>query len=619
MVLSLERESSASPKDSDDMEERSLRVGIFENKPSGAGPWVRASAWLAASVLASEVWDPLLDVRITLEIDGRIDGPSAGGLLAAGMLAAWIGVPLASSVTMTGAVLPDGSIGPVGGIAAKIRAAAEAGFKTVVVPACQRVEFHEPDMDEVVDLWQTSQESGIELVFASNIRQACTAFGLDYPYIGLRNTPSGYEPNLPPETERSFAQSAIRVFDRLAKDLKAFDLNVTPKDCVAGECVSNWYLQAGNDIQKAHSDLLTGNWPAALDASIGALAALRTIQLWQKSSFEIRFDLAQEGKSAKLRSKIEPLYLNIEKKIRQMNIGADERALLLAAADACKLEDLTLIDWYCSIFGGFKEEYGKEILGPRGFWARLFDSGEEEGEQDPKRRANQFASYATSLEIWTLQAAKLTADEQPVYVQGQNEQTRLLGSAAKAWLNFYTVRNEVLFECAKSEWQSQEEAETGQIGIDLQLSPHRLNALQSLTEEMRKKFENAVTQKRTSQKGEEDLEQILRVAGLQLLAGAELAKILVQANLGPILSEDGTDVESFSLAGALQNMLEESSRRAKRAIAYAGSRGVAALAATERYLLAISNQRGEATDQLEALRDFWVAAGLAQLQVQCMQ
>ncbi len=64
----------------------------------------------------------------------RMDGASAGAAMAVGFIALMNGDPIRRGVAMTGTLKPDGSIGPVGGIPGKVRAAAREGYHTVLIP-----------------------------------------------------------------------------------------------------------------------------------------------------------------------------------------------------------------------------------------------------------------------------------------------------------------------------------------------------------------------------------------------------------------------------------------------------------------------------------------------------
>lgn len=110
-------------------------IDLADAEAEGAGPqWTAASASAAAVATIWSGVDPSI-VDIRYEVTGPIDGPSAGGILTVGTLAGIRGEALDPKVTMTGTIAPDGAIGPVGGVSAKLRAAADAGFTTVLVPA----------------------------------------------------------------------------------------------------------------------------------------------------------------------------------------------------------------------------------------------------------------------------------------------------------------------------------------------------------------------------------------------------------------------------------------------------------------------------------------------------
>jgi len=66
-----------------------------------------------------------------------IGGPSAGGILTVGTIAALEGWPVNASVMMTGTINPDGGIGPIGGLLEKISAAAAEGATLFLFPEGQ--------------------------------------------------------------------------------------------------------------------------------------------------------------------------------------------------------------------------------------------------------------------------------------------------------------------------------------------------------------------------------------------------------------------------------------------------------------------------------------------------
>jgi len=65
------------------------------------------------------------------------DGTSAGAAMAVGFIAVLKEERILRGVALTGTILSDGRIGPVGAIPDKVRAAAREGYRTVLIPAGQ--------------------------------------------------------------------------------------------------------------------------------------------------------------------------------------------------------------------------------------------------------------------------------------------------------------------------------------------------------------------------------------------------------------------------------------------------------------------------------------------------
>lgn len=141
---------------------RSLKVGFIEEGANRLGDMWRASAWVA-TVLSADItgFDPL-ETQVLFEGQGHVDGPSAGGVLTAGTLAALRGDIVLPHIAMTGTINPDGTIGPVGGIPHKLEGAATAGKKLVLIPAGL-----EKDMDrnknQMVNLMEYGRSLGLEV------------------------------------------------------------------------------------------------------------------------------------------------------------------------------------------------------------------------------------------------------------------------------------------------------------------------------------------------------------------------------------------------------------------------------------------------------------------------
>lgn len=147
-----------------------VRVGFFESEFFGTGGQWRAAGWMAAVVASLECGQPLSRWRVSYDVVGRIDGPSAGGLMTSTVLSGIYGVDLLPKTTMTGTINPDGSIGPVGGIYYKLAGAREKGMQKVLIPAGGRMEKQKDGSER--DLFQRGRELGLEVVEVANVRQA---------------------------------------------------------------------------------------------------------------------------------------------------------------------------------------------------------------------------------------------------------------------------------------------------------------------------------------------------------------------------------------------------------------------------------------------------------------
>jgi len=150
-------------------------IDLADIEAEGAGPqWTAASAAAAAvGSMASGINPGKVDVDFG--VSGPIDGPSAGGILTVGVIAALLGAPIRGDMTMTGTISPDGSIGPVGGIDLKLRAAADQGYRTVLLPIANMT-VRNRDTNVAESAVAMGQSLGLEVVPVGNVQQAFSLF-----------------------------------------------------------------------------------------------------------------------------------------------------------------------------------------------------------------------------------------------------------------------------------------------------------------------------------------------------------------------------------------------------------------------------------------------------------
>lgn len=148
-----------------------LRVSFSDDTPNGSGTSIRNSLWMAALTAALQKESALEGVRISIDFKGGVDGPSAGAVMCLGIMSALDGRPFPEDFAMTGSILPDGTVGLVGGMPEKLRAAAETGkIRRVAIPAFQR--FARDQEGKYVDLFGLGTELGLVVHPVQSIDEA---------------------------------------------------------------------------------------------------------------------------------------------------------------------------------------------------------------------------------------------------------------------------------------------------------------------------------------------------------------------------------------------------------------------------------------------------------------
>ena len=146
-----------------------FRVEFSANEVGGIGAQSQAGAWNAA-IVSTILMSAPLEGEFRFETSGWIDGPSAGALTTAGLIALDRGDEILEKVTMTGTINATGTVGPVGGIPEKINGAADAGFEKVLIPLGQRNSVNSEG--ETVDVVREGDRVGVEVVEVGDIYEA---------------------------------------------------------------------------------------------------------------------------------------------------------------------------------------------------------------------------------------------------------------------------------------------------------------------------------------------------------------------------------------------------------------------------------------------------------------
>jgi hypothetical protein len=282
--------------------EPGFTLSLEDIAAEGAGEqWQAASSSAAAVGTLLSGADPN-DVDVSFEVTGPIDGPSGGAALTVGVLAAIRGDELRSGVTMTGTVNPDGSIGPVTNVATKVRAAAEDGYRTVLIPVGTEREA-DPDTGEEIQMTELGRSLGIEVRVAPNIGTAYRAF------TGNNIAPgSGDPPRRGAEVDAVASRTTERLNDRLGQLIETANPGVISATTI--------------DRAEAAADALA-NGDLALSYALGVDA----LKAASREAFraEVESVLSDSGRAAAiglLRDRIAAL----EKKAGETTAGAVKRA-----------------------------------------------------------------------------------------------------------------------------------------------------------------------------------------------------------------------------------------------------------------------------------------------------
>lgn len=230
-----------------------------------AGPqWLAATASAAAVATFLSGIDPAA-VDVSYTITGQIDGPSGGAMLTVASLAAIRGTKLLDNVTMTGTISPDGSVGRVGEIPAKLRGAAKAGYKTVLLPVTNLVASGEASTSDMIEF---GRSLGLDVRGVEDVAAAFTEFTGEtiYPEAAPAPAPS-------PATQATVRAQTTRLLDRIRAGLTP-----TTSPIVVNELAQASAALAAGDVAKAYGVGVDTYTLLTRENAIAAINAIATSQ-----------------------------------------------------------------------------------------------------------------------------------------------------------------------------------------------------------------------------------------------------------------------------------------------------------------------------------------------------
>ena len=156
-------------------DEPSFSVNLEDIKAKGAGAQWQASTAAAATVATLFTGADPSTLSIGYEITGPIDGPSGGAALTLGTIAAIRGDEVRPKVLMTGTIAPDGTIGKVGLVPQKVRAAAREGYRLFLIPVGTETAF-DAVTNRPVDTIALGRSLGVTVEAVRDINEAYPLF-----------------------------------------------------------------------------------------------------------------------------------------------------------------------------------------------------------------------------------------------------------------------------------------------------------------------------------------------------------------------------------------------------------------------------------------------------------
>ena len=257
---------------------------------------MQASARLAAQVAGKVTGIDMskYDVFIQIKADSPIiGGPSAGGTMTVGIIAALEGWSVNPDVMMTGMINPDGTIGPVGGILEKAAAAHQAGVKLFLIPQGQRIQYVQQtekkeiggvveihSQTEKVDVVQYAKERwGLQVIEVSDIYQAVYYF--TGHHLPRPKAPSyvNIDTSFLKDDAIEDYQNTSSYYKTVLKELKESNVDYTTYTTLQGAL-----NQAELDLNQSKEAIDNGMYYTALSKDFQARIIIRHVQWYIETS-----------------------------------------------------------------------------------------------------------------------------------------------------------------------------------------------------------------------------------------------------------------------------------------------------------------------------------------------
>jgi uncharacterized protein len=550
-----------------------LRVGFFQEEVQGTGNQWQSSGWIA--VLFASLLEGInpTDYEFSFSSGGWIDGPSAGGLMTVGVLAALRNEKVRDDATMTGTINPDGTIGPVGGIPHKLDGASRAGKKLVLVPIGQRYDF-DTNQQQLVDLVEAGQKLGVE------VREVGTVFEAYEALTGkaLPRVTGGSAPQMPPRAFDRMRAKTLEWISRYQKTRNEFNTLTTEVQDV----VADYALLADGKAEEADKALKQGlvavAYAKASEAAIYAQLATMTGQIVQNY-----------------------LIGGLQKAIDHYQASSAAQTELKAVIASLKAEDPKTVSDLLALFDAYSNiSIAKGLLMTADAQIANLAQNAESLTQEEILQGITTAALEQAVASVAVQYARDAVDIGTGFGKAPVPATEKIMQLAEA-LRRVSDSNLALFEAIIID------AYARQTGMHPDVIKNAM-----MSKEMGYLFAVASQLSLPSLKEEVGAgpAQAELIFGLSQNAYAQSASLLAKHySLGAQIDAD-LNVVSFQREKALGEMLDFADQRSRELINAAGED--ASIAALYYYELGRSLRQGEPQEQLDALGYYWQSALLAQ-------
>jgi len=552
------------------------RVGIFEDEAQGTGDTWRASAWMATVVASLTAGIDLRSYVPSFTVHGRIDGPSAGALLAVAVLAGLTERDLRPKATLTGTIGPDGAIGPVGGVSQKIAAAAKAGLKLVLIPEGQRQDV-DPETGRAVDVIAQGERLGVEVREVGAITaayEALTGSRLRRP------RQDGPQPKLAEPVRRELATSAQKWLDSYRTEMAECD---RLRAQAGGDLQAGGHRQAAQEsARRAQARLAEGNAAGAYDQAVAA-----TLQAAAATDLLKTAAALSSGGAREAARQLAP------RKDRDAEIGVNAGEIIDLSVD-------TVDGWTATADAlGVVVQAAGLLRARQGLQSAVEGAPDEVGSLESLFKAAELRALDRHVLEIAQDRARLLASREGPRLRSEDALTAwatTMERAASASLGYFDAV--ALDETAKSVGVHSDLLHSTMEYSDptYLMAQASLGALPSL-------------QDRLQGKGATDAATLGASVGAYAAAEALVAQFY---SLRVQISANG-EIGEVTDTAALDRLLTSSASQARQDIGAARVQGLEASIPTYYYLVAAEYVSGGTEEQLEALQCYWQASLYARI------